>query len=159
MARATPTAASLVELFSSLLGVPTTVAKAAAGPPPKGACLATYVCAQGAAQAMAICDLEFAAATATSLSMLPPAVAADAVRAGRLSDVLGENAYEVFNVIAQLFNVDADKHVRVGSLYLAPKPPPAEVLGRLRGVKLRADYGVTVRGYAPGRLTFLVETA
>ncbi len=152
-----PTAAAVAELLTSLFGKPARVTKGTgtSSRPTKGA--VAYATAGGALRGAAFCDLEFAAAAAAALSMLPPAIAAEAVRKGSLDESLLENAQEVFNVLAQVLNVGREEHVRASAFYLPPKQVPPEVTQLSTKAKLRAEYDVTVQGYAPSRLVIFVD--
>lgn len=156
--RCVPPAAAVAELLTSLFGKPTKAVKgSAAGRTMKAG--VSYADGDGQTMAVALCDLEFAAAVAAALSMLPPAIAAEAAKKGVLAESLLENVREVFNVLSSLLNVGCDNHVRAASFYLPPKTVPADVTAFSTKAKLRAEYDVTVQGYAPSKLLFFVNNS
>jgi len=102
------------------------------------------------------CDLPLFAALGAALAMVPPAVVTEAVRSGKPSDVLRENAYEVFNIGASVFNeIDGTTvHVKLRDVVLAPPLPPA-LLPKITKPVSRVDLEITVPGYPAGKLSIL----
>jgi hypothetical protein len=99
-------------------------------------------------------DLQAACSLAAALSMLPPAVADEAVAQGILSDALLENFQEVMNIGASLMRV-SEGRLKLKHVFVPPQVPPslaAEWVGTARS-KLEVYGGV--QGFEQGRMYFL----
>src|SRR6476661_7581389 len=103
--------------------------KAVASPPLAVAAVrgvATYVDAGGKIAFVALSDMAFLAGVGAALAMIPPAVVAEAVKSGKPSSVLVENAFEVMNILSSLYNDAEGKgaHVKIKQLVVAPPIAP-----------------------------------
>lgn len=150
-----PTADAFGRLVSDLMGKRVKVTKGAAfsGPAVKGTAL--YVDAEKRPVYAAVADAPFLAGIGAALAMIPPAAVAEAVRAPKLPENLVENAYEVLNIAASVFNEieGTSVHVKIESLLFAPIGAPlAAQLGKPAG---RLDLVVGVPGYPDGKLSLL----
>jgi hypothetical protein len=157
-ARPLPNTTNLAALLSDLLGKRTDVQK---GPPvgtgPKDkVVVGAYLRDDGAVAALLACDLALAAQVGASLALIPPKVAADAIKAGQLPENLGENFGEVLNVAGGALNAAGAPHVAYRGMHQLPPPPPPEVAALLKQPAARLDLTLNVAGYGPGRLSILV---
>jgi len=155
-ARLLPDPPAVASLFSTLLGSRARASGAAALPTAGVHAVATYEDAGGRLAFVAVVDVALLSVAGAALAMIPRGAVDEAVKSGRPSSVMVENAYEVLNVMASLFNdrADATHHVKIRRLVTGPVPP--EVVTALRSRSSRADLVVTVPGYPDGRLTFVV---
>lgn len=153
---ALPTATSLANLVTMLVGkkvraVPTTPLPVAAA---RG--LATYVDAEQKVLYVALTDMAFLAGVGAALAMIPPAVVTEAIKTGKPSQVLTENAFEVMNIVASLYNDAEGKgaHLKIKGLVVVPPLPPevAQLVAKPAG---RIDLEIQLPGYANGKLTLL----
>lgn len=105
---------------------------------------------------VAVCDMPLLAGVGAALAMIPAGVVAEAVKSGKPSESLRENAYEVFNIAASIFNEveGTEVHVKLRALSLAPPVPPL-LLVRMAKPVSRLDLDVTVPGYPVGKLSLL----
>lgn len=140
-------------LLSGLLGKKVATKKGPALGPTEVRGLAPYVDTGKLVHYAAATDAPFLAGVGAALAMIPAAVAADAIRGPKLPENLVENAYEVLNIGASVFNeIDGTAlHVKISKL-MTP-PIPEEVVGRLGKAVARLDMLVSVPGYPDGKLT------
>ena len=90
--------------------------------------------------------------------MIPPGGAEAALEDGYLSESLLDNAYEVLNIAASLFNKEGKPHLRIGPLYdTARAMLPGEIHSWLVGAVPRIDAVVDVHGYGQGRIAVLIR--
>jgi len=152
-----PTADAIAHLLGSLFDKRIAVTKSAAplaSAAYRGVC--DYVDAEQKTLFVCVCDLPALGSLGAALAMIPPAVVAESVRAGKPSDALRENAYEVFNIAASVFNdiEGAEHHVKLRELLVAPPLPPA-ALAKIAKPVSRLDFDVTVPGYPVGKVSVL----
>jgi len=148
-----------LEAFGNLAGmlvgkkVKTTKAAPLVGPSIRG--VATYVDATGAVIFVALTDVAFIASMGAALAMIPLPSVTEAIRSGKPSDVLVENAYEVLNVAASLLNdvEGATVHVKVTKLDIGA--PTAELAKRLIKPAARIDLAFAIPGYPDARLSLV----
>jgi len=99
------TAPETGKVLSALIGKPVQVKEL---PPAKTLddlhVVATYVHEDGTLAAAFALDLTVAAGLAAALTLVPPGVAADSIRARKLEPMLEENLHEVFNIAARFFS-------------------------------------------------------
>lgn len=145
---------AIAALLSCLVGRKVS-ARAGARLAPDGArSLATYVDADGAVLFAALTDLPFLAGFGAALALIPSSVVDEAVRSGKPSEVLVENAQEVLNVAASLFNdVAYATHVKLRALTVGGAM--ADVRATVAKAAARLDLDVDLAGYPRGRLTFV----
>ena len=117
--------------------------------------VATYVDSGGVPAFVAITDLPFIASVGAALAMFPLGVVNESIRSGVPSESLVENAYEVLNVAASLFNdvPGATLHVKVQKLEIGPVKP--ELAARFAKPTARLDMDIKIVGYPDGKLGFL----
>jgi len=155
-----PSAYDVRELLEGLLGrdVGSEVVTAFVDPHKHpGAMVGAYVDDAMGLRALVISDLALTAHAGAAIALMGPRVAEDVLRAELLSPVLYDNASEILNVAASLFNVDGAPHVRLYEAY-APReilPPDVDKWVTAQGVG-RLNLDMTVSGYGTGRLSIIV---
>lgn len=115
--------------------------------------VSTFVDAEREVRAMCAADLPFAAFSAAALTVTPPAMAKEAIAAGKLPPRLVEDLREIFNVLSRPFNVPGQPHVVLSEVLfdivadaaLEDAPKPVE----------RLTLDVKVAGYGEGILSLL----
>lgn len=139
-----------------LVGKKINITRAVAMPVSAARGLATYIDAEGIIRYAATCDMAFLAGVGAALAMIPPNVVLEAVKTGKPSPVLLENAFEVMNIVASLYNdpEGIGTHVKFKDLVVAPPLAP-DMVPRLAKPAARIDFGVSVPGYGDGKLSLL----
>lgn len=94
-------------------------------------------------------DLPLAACLGACLSIMPSEVAQDAIRAGRLDEILAENFAEVLNVVSRLFTRPLDGRVALLKAIVDPAAVPGELAPLATGTK-QALFSVEIEGYGSG---------
>lgn len=117
--------------------------------------VASYVDAGGVVKFVAITDVALIGVIGAALAMIPLPVVTEAIRTGKPSEALVENAYEVLNVAASLFNEveGSTVHVKVAKLVVGPLEP--ELAKRLLKPAARLDMLISVPGYPDAKLAFV----
>lgn len=118
--------------------------------------VAAYVTDAQAVSAVAVLDLAGAARLGGALGMLPRGGIDDAIETKTLSGVLRDNAFEVMNVLAAVFNVEEAPHVRLYELYGPGGGVPGDVLALSQVMGSRLDVLLTISGY--GAVKFSIIT-
>jgi hypothetical protein len=155
MTFALPSADTFDRLLGDLLG--RKVSSRVCGPNervryPFGA--AVYDSADHTLTVVVLYELGTACSLAAALSLLPPAVAAESVKSGTLSEQLRENFHEVMNVASHYL---AGTGLRISLQTVFPPPevaPPKLLKGALTGAS-RIDLELSIAGYEGGRLCFV----
>ena len=94
-----------------------------------------------------------AAYCGAAIGLVPPGGAAAAVEDGELFPNLRENACEVLNVMAALFNVGTAPHLKLYSTSAPEEALPGDVAGHLAALGGRVDWTVDIKGYGTGQLS------
>jgi len=143
-------------LFSSLVGKHVKVVRASPLLPAKLKGVASFLDADGKLAYVAVSDVGFLASTGAALALIPPAMATEAIRTNSPAASLVDNAYEVLNISASLFNEipETTLHVKLAKLVVAPPVPP-DLLPKVNKPHARLDLDVFVPGYPDGKLSFL----
>lgn len=117
--------------------------------------VATYADAAGTLAFVALTDVAFVASVGAALAMIPLPIVAEAIRTGKPPESLVENAYEVLNVAASLFNEveGATLHVKVQKLTIGPLNP--ELAKRLLKPAARLDLDIGIPGYPDSKLSLV----
>jgi hypothetical protein len=121
-----------------------------------GGLVGVYVDDQLGLRAVVAFDLALAAYAGAAIGLMPPGGAQDAVEDGELFALLRDNAAEVLNVMAALFNVGTAPHLRLYGHYAPGEALPADVAAHLAALGGRADWTVAVKGYGKGELSILL---
>lgn len=105
---------------------------------------------------LVVCDFPFSAYMGSSMTMLPPPVAADAIKSGKLEDMMVGNLKEVMNIVSRLFMLRGGSHLRFGTLHPASESLPESVSGLLQRIEKQVFFDVEVPRYGSGKVGFLV---
>jgi hypothetical protein len=154
-----PSAKEVRELIEGLIGRDVQVTTGGAMLDPNsgdGTLVGVYVDNRLALSAIVLLDLPLAAYIGAALGLVPVRVAADAVYESTLPAGLSENAGEVLNVMASLFNAEGAPHVRLDTIYEPRFPLPADVATWVPAYVRRTDLDMEVAGYGAGRFSLLV---
>ena len=154
-----PSTDYVARLLGGLLDREVTAAKDDdAGPSPQQAGLvALYAQDDGAVAALCVCDLDLAARAGAALTLVPADNALEAVKQGYLPDSIEENAHEILNVAARLFNSPRSPHVALRGVHRLPGMLPADARGLLSAPAGRLGVQVEIEGYGSGHLWLLTS--
>lgn len=119
--------------------------------------VAVYVTDKMTVSAVAVLDLPGGARLGGALGMLPRGTVDEAIETGDLSGLLRDNAYEVLNVLAAVFNVPEAPHVRLYQLYGPTGTVPADVLALSQVIGSRIDVVLVLAGYGEARLSIITR--
>ncbi|MFP3713997.1 hypothetical protein [Puerhibacterium sp. TATVAM-FAB25] len=151
-----PNAKEVRDLVEGLLGRDVEVQTGGAMVDPAGALVGTYVDRTRALQAVVLLDLPLAAHVGAAIGLVPAHASAEAAADGVLPPTLAENAAEVLNVIASLFNADGAPHLKLDTVHAPGAPLPADVASWALAYVRRTDLDVEVSGYGRGSFSLLV---
>ena len=154
-----PPAFAVRELIAGLVGRPIDVITGGAMIDPAaedGALVGVYVDDRLALTALVLLDLPLAAHLGAALGLVPVRVARLAVDEGMLPPALAENAAELLNVIASLFNAEGVPHVKLDRVYEPRSALPADVAQWVLAYVRRTDLDMAVSGYGVGKFSLLV---
>ena len=154
-----PPAKAVRDLIGSLVGREISVFTGGPMVDPKaegGALTGVYVDNRLKLTALVLLDLPLAACLGASLGLVPARVAREAVEEGYLPESLSENAGEILNVLASLFNVEGAPHIKLDALYEPRSPLPADVAQWVLAYVRRTDLEMDVTGYGGGNFSLLV---
>ncbi|WP_028047247.1 hypothetical protein [Cellulomonas sp. URHE0023] len=154
-----PSAKDVRELIEGLVG--RDIAVTTGGPmidhrAEGGALMGVYVDNRLKLTALVLLDLPLAAHLGASLGLVPVRVANEAIEESMLPPALLENAGEILNVLASLFNAEGAPHVKLDRLYEPGFPVPADVATWVLAYVRRTDLEMDVAGYGPGCFSLLV---
>jgi len=153
-----PNAKDVRDLLEGLLGRDVDVTTGGAMVDPGaagGALVGVYVDARLGLRALVVADLALAARAGAAIALMPAGAAEVAIEEEQLSEALYENAYEILNVTASLFNAEGAPHVRLDRCYAPGEPLPSDVAAYVLAYVRRLDLDATVKGYGAGRLSVL----
>jgi hypothetical protein len=140
-------------LLGQLLGRTVKVEWSPSAVPLKAPCVVgVYITDEGATAALCVFDMALACHLGAALSLIPAAVANEAVRKGVLVDNLADNLHEVANVMASLFNHDGATHIKLREVITAPKVIPPMLPAAMGRATARLDLNIAVQGYGAGTL-------
>jgi len=109
----------------------------------------------GELAALFVADLPFCSWSGAALALLPPGLAQDAIKAGKLEQALQENFAEVANVLTATFREFGERVVLDKIYYGNAKLLPAEAQPLVAAPR-RLDLEVTITGYGAGRCGLLL---
>lgn len=143
------------DVLDGLLGVEVAVSPADALTPADtiGGALATYIEDGGRLGAVAGWDLPGAAFVGAAVALVPVGGAEDAVEEKYLPDHLLENLSEVSNVLASVFQMPANPHLRLEQMYRPLNNASTEAINLLYALGHRIDLNIDVPRYGKGRLS------
>ena len=152
-----PTAKDVRELVEMLVGREVTVETGGAMVDPAArALVGVYVDRGMRLVAVVLLDVPLAAYVGAALGLVPARLAAEAAELGELPPALAENAGEVLNVTASLFNAEGAPHVRLDRVYQPGEPVPGDVAPWVLAYVRRTDLTMSVAGYGEGAFSLLV---
>lgn len=123
---------------------------------PGGAVVAEYTSDQLRLAALVVMDLPMAARSGAAIALMPSSASEAAVGDGELTDVLLENAGEILNVLASLFNADGAPHLRLNAVHAPGATLPVDVAPWVMAYVARLDLECDISGYGTGVLSILV---
>jgi hypothetical protein len=121
-----------------------------------GALVGTYVDDSLKLRALIAFDLAMAAYGGAAIGLMPPGGAQDAVDDKDLFPALHDNACEVLNLMASLFNVGSAPHLRLYSTHAPSEALPGDVAGHLDALGGRVDWTVAIKGYGKGQMSIIL---
>lgn len=121
-----------------------------------GAMVGVYVDRLLALRALVLFDLPLAARMGAAIALVPSTAAETCVAEEQLSAALAENAGEILNVTAALFNVGDAPHLKLDTVYAPREPLPSDVAQWVLAYVRRLDLEVDVTGYGAGSASILV---
>ncbi len=156
MAAPLPNLNDFAKLVGMLVGNQPRVAKGTPLTAAKGNSVATYIDATKNIVYAALVDTPFVVSSGAALALIPPGVATDCIKSGKPTDAMAENAYEVLNVSASLFNEipGTSLHVKLDKLQPAAGAP-AELTAKLARPLARVDIAITIPGYPESKVSLL----
>lgn len=143
------------DVLDGLLGVDVAVSPADALTPADtvSGALALYIDDGGRLGAVAGWDLAAAAYVGAAVALVPVAGAEDAIEDRYIPEHLLENLSEVSNVLASVFQLPANPHLRLERLYRPVNTAADDAIHLLYALGHRIDLNVDVPRYGKGRLS------
>ena len=143
------------DVIDGLLGKEVSVAPADALTPADtiGGALALYVDDSNRLGAVAGWDLSLAANVGAAVALVPVGAAEDAIEEQYLPDHLLENLSEVSNVLASVFQLPGNPHLRLSQMYRPINSADNDAVALLYALGNRIDLSVSVPNYGGGRLS------
>lgn len=154
-----PSALEARELWAGLIGRDLQVATGGPMVDPVlngGALVGVYVDRLLKLSAIVSFDLPLAAHLGAAIALVPARTAQTAAEEEQLPSALAENAAEILNVTAALFNVGDAPHLKLDKWYAPREPLPADVAQWVMAYVRRLDLEVEVSGYGKGTASVLV---
>ncbi|MBT0993043.1 hypothetical protein KIN34_01890 [Cellulomonas sp. DKR-3] len=152
-----PSAKDVRELVEGLVGRDVAVETGGAMvDPAAGALVGVYVDRGLQLVAMVLLDLPLAAHIGAALGLVPARAAAEATELRELPSALAENAGEVLNVTASLFNAEGAPHVRLDRVYQPGEALASDLAPWVLAYVRRTDLTMQVAGYGGGSFSLLV---
>ncbi len=154
-----PSAKAVRDLLEGLLGREVEVRTGGDQVDPStdaGALVGVYVDRLLKLRALCLLDVPAAARIGAAIGLVPARVADESALGDFLDPGLEENAREVLNVFASLFNAPDAPHVRLDTVIAAREPLPRDVAPWVRAYVPRNDLVIDVAGYGPGGVSVLV---
>lgn len=154
-----PAALDVRELLENLLGRDVEVLTGASMVDPiapGGAMVGSYVDKGLNLKAIVALDLGAAARCGAAIALIPARTADDSVESEMLPPSLSENAGEVLNIMASLFNAEGAPHVKLDAYYVPGERLPADIAGWVMAYVQRIDLQINVAGYGLGKISALL---
>jgi hypothetical protein len=121
-----------------------------------GALVGVYVDKLLKLSALVLFDLPLAAHLGAAIALVPARTAQTAAEEESLPPALAENAGEILNVTAALFNVGEAPHLKLDQWYAPREALPTDVAPWVLAYVRRLDLEVEVSGYGKGHASVLV---
>lgn len=122
-----------------------------------GGALAMYVDDAGVLGAVAGWDLSAGANVGAAVALVPVGGAEAAIEDQYLPDNLVENLGEVSNVLASVFQIPGNPHLRLEQVYRPLNTAPEHAIQMLYALGHRIDLTVDVPGYGSGKLAIAMR--
>lgn len=154
-----PSAQEVRELIEGLLGRDVQVltgGRIVDPAEPGGAMVGSYVDRLLRLRALVVLDLALAARVGAAIGLVPNRVSEADVADLELSDALADNAAEVLNVTASLFNAEDAPHLRLDGVTQPGQPLPHDVARWVKAYVPRLDLTVDIAGYGEGAISVLL---
>ena len=151
-----PVAKDVRDLLENLLGRDVDLSDGRRLTDATAAMVGVYVDDRLTMRALVMMNLHLAATVGAAIGLMPVAGVEASIEDGALPGVQQDNAAEVLNVVASLFNVGDAPHLR---LYATSGPGEAaddDVVATVTELGGRADWRVGVKGYPGGLLSILL---
>ncbi len=120
-----------------------------------GSFLGLYIDDEDQPVTACVCDINFAAFSACSLTLLPPPLANDSVKSGKLEDNMVANLGEVFNILSRLFMTNDTDHLRFKTTHPVSEVPD-DLVEKFRNASKKVSFGVNIPRYGEGTFSMLV---
>jgi hypothetical protein len=142
------------DVIDGMLGKEVTVAQANALTPPDavGGAIAVYIDDSDHLGAVAGWDLQLAAKVGAAVALVPARAVEDAVEEQYLPENLLENLSEVSNVLASVFQLPGNPHLRLSRMYRPINSADIDAVNLLYALGNRIDLKIDVPNYGTGRL-------
>jgi len=154
-----PAAMEVRELLEGMLGRDVDIETGADAVDPTtfpGAVTGVYVDDQLRLSALVVIDEPLAACLGAAIALVPALTAQAAIDDGFLPPALFDNAAEILNVMASLFNAEGAPHLRLYATYAPGETLPADVATWVPAYVRRDNLAATVKGYGRGLISVLV---
>ncbi len=151
-----PPAKEVRDLLEGLLGKDTSFADGDRLTDASKVLLGVYVDDQLGLGALIAMDVALAASVGAAIGLMPIGGVEDAIESGELFPTQKDNAAEVLNVMAALFNVGSAPHLRLYGCYGPQDAAPDDVTSKLPTLGGRVDWTVGLKGYPGGTLSILL---
>ena len=153
---ALPVAKDVRDLLEALLGRDVDLSDGRRVTDAGAAMVGVYVDDRLAMRAVVVMDVGLAATVGAAIGLMPVGGVEDSIEAGELLGVQQDNAAEVLNVMASLFNVGDAPHLRLYGQHGPGEDTPDDVVAVARELNGRVDWRVGVRGYPGGELSVVL---
>lgn len=154
-----PALKAIRDTISGLVGKEIEVAPGATPPSVGGdsaSLVGLYVDDSLRSSAVIVFDLPLAARLGAAIGLIPPGGADAALEDGALSPLLRENATEILNVLASVFNTDGAPHLKLYSVAGSGDELRPDVKALAVKAAPREDIAVEVPRYGPGVLSVII---
>ena len=143
------------DVLDGLLGTEVSVSPADALTPADtiGGALALYIEDNGRMGAVAGWDLAGGANVGAAVALVPVGGAEAAVEDQYLPDNLLENLSEVSNVLASVFQIPGNPHLRLEQMFRPLNNAPTDAINLLYALGHRIDLNLDIPRYGTGRLS------
>lgn len=102
-----------------------------------------------------VCDYNFVAFAASSLTRIPIGGAEDAAASGDFSEMMLGNIHEVMNVCSRLFMDANSPHLRLDTVYTTLEDAPEGVPEMIGACQGQVDCNIDIPNYGAGNISFL----
>ena len=151
-----PTAKDVRDLLEALLGRDVDLSDGRRLADATAAMVGVYVDDRLGMRALVMMNLHLAATVGSAIGLMPVGGVEAAIEDGELLGVQQDNAAEVLNVVASLFNVGDAPHLRLYATSGPGEAAPDDVVAAVTELGGRADWCVGVKGYPGGLLSVLL---